>query len=287
MFYLIQSYWLWLLLALVLGLAVGWFTSVRGRGRPPEGWLPGWLKWAGAFFLAGLVVALLKWLPGRSGLHLETALLSFAAYIGGCFLSVLLQPASASEVVEEEPEVVPTTMASMPVAVTPPPEPADDLKRIAGIGPKLEVLLHDLGVYRFSQIADWTESDVDRFNQQMDFSGRIERERWVEQARLLAAGIETDFSARVRREGQPRDRPLSEDAWSTLVGALPQTAPAVADEGAYGGRRPLGLAEPQIGKEPDNLQLVNGIGPHNEERLHELGIWHFHQIAAWTPENAA
>lgn len=286
MLYLIQSYWLWLLLALILGLAVGWVTSVVGRGRPPEGWLPPWLRWAGAFFLAGLVVALFKWLPGRGGLHLETALLLFGSYIAGCFVSVLLQPSVAREAVEEEPAVAPTAIG-VPVGPAPPPTPADDLKRIAGIGPKYEALLHDLGVYRFSQIADWTEDDVARVNDRLDFSGRIERERWIEQARLLAAGIETDFSSRVRREGRPRDRPLSDDAWAALEDALPRAAPAVADEAVYAGRRPLGLVEPQIGNKPDNLQYISGIGPRNEEHLHALGIWHFHQIAAWTPENVA
>ncbi len=50
------------------------------------------------------------------------------------------------------------------------------------------------------------------------------------------------------------------------------------------GRRPAGLvAAKQAG--PDDLKLIKGIGRQNEDRLQALGIWHFEQIAAWTPEN--
>ena len=48
--------------------------------------------------------------------------------------------------------------------------------------------------------------------------------------------------------------------------------------------RPLGLANtPAHGA--DNLEIIKGVGPQNAKKLHELGIWTFAQIAAWTPEN--
>lgn len=73
----------------------------------------------------------------------------------------------------------------------------DDLKRIKGLGPKLATLLASLGVTRFDQIAAWSEADiaeVDRFLG--NFQGRIARDNWVEQARLLAANDEAGFVAR-------------------------------------------------------------------------------------------
>lgn len=63
---------------------------------------------------------------------------------------------------------------------------ADDLKQISGIGPKLEKSLNKLGVYHFDQIADWTQREIDWANQTMSFRGRIEREKWVNQATELA-----------------------------------------------------------------------------------------------------
>ncbi|WP_206365397.1 hypothetical protein [Siculibacillus lacustris] len=50
------------------------------------------------------------------------------------------------------------------------------------------------------------------------------------------------------------------------------------------GTRPSGLVAPLAGS-ADDLKRIKGIGPQNEARLHALGVWHFHQIAAWTPEN--
>ncbi|GAB4263514.1 MAG: hypothetical protein Kow0013_09960 [Pararhodobacter sp.] len=75
---------------------------------------------------------------------------------------------------------------------------ADDLKRIKGIGPKLEQLCHSLGFYHFDQIAAWTEAEVAWVDQNLEgFKGRVTRDEWVAQAKLLAAGGETEFSRRV------------------------------------------------------------------------------------------
>ncbi len=60
---------------------------------------------------------------------------------------------------------------------------ADDLTRIKGIGPVLKGKLNDLGIVTFQQIADFTAADIERVNAQLDFPGRIEREKWVEQAK--------------------------------------------------------------------------------------------------------
>jgi NADH-quinone oxidoreductase subunit E len=73
---------------------------------------------------------------------------------------------------------------------------ADDLKLLKGVGPKLEEKLNDLGFYHFDQIAAWTADQVAWVDDQLKFKGRIERDGWIEQARILAAGGETEFSKR-------------------------------------------------------------------------------------------
>lgn len=75
----------------------------------------------------------------------------------------------------------------------------EDLKRIRGIGVLIEKKLNQLGVVGYEQIANWTAEDIDRVSQSLDFKGRIERENWVEQARILASGGATEFSRRVDR----------------------------------------------------------------------------------------
>jgi predicted flap endonuclease-1-like 5' DNA nuclease len=75
----------------------------------------------------------------------------------------------------------------------------NDLKRIRGIGVLIEKKLNSMGVVAYEQIANWNAADIDRVSQSLDFKGRIERENWVEQARILASGGATEFSRRVDR----------------------------------------------------------------------------------------
>ena len=75
---------------------------------------------------------------------------------------------------------------------------ADDLKMIKGVGSKLEIMLNELGFYHFDQIAGWSAAEVAWVNDNLTgFKGCVSRDNWVEQARKLASGQETEFSKRV------------------------------------------------------------------------------------------
>ena len=63
---------------------------------------------------------------------------------------------------------------------------ADDLKKISGVGPKLEGVLNDLGFWHFDQIAAWTEQEVAWVDSRLKFKGRITRDNWIAQAAELA-----------------------------------------------------------------------------------------------------
>ncbi len=71
---------------------------------------------------------------------------------------------------------------------TPPEGDADDLKKIPGIGPVLEGKLNALGVTRFSQIAAFSDEDIAKVDDRLDFKGRIQRDDWVGQAKALIEG---------------------------------------------------------------------------------------------------
>lgn len=73
---------------------------------------------------------------------------------------------------------------------------ADDLKKISGVGPKIEGILNSLGIFHFDQIAAWTPAEVDWVDGYLKFKGRIGREDWIAQAEILAEGGETEFSKR-------------------------------------------------------------------------------------------
>jgi large subunit ribosomal protein L21 len=63
----------------------------------------------------------------------------------------------------------------------------DDLKKISGVGPKLEGLLHENGVFHFDQIMEWGPAEIAFMDDKLSFKGRIERDNWIEQAKTLAA----------------------------------------------------------------------------------------------------
>lgn len=63
---------------------------------------------------------------------------------------------------------------------------ADDLKKISGVGPKLEGLLHENGVFHFWQISEWGPGEIAYMDDKLSFKGRIERDNWIAQATELA-----------------------------------------------------------------------------------------------------
>ncbi|KAB2680664.1 MULTISPECIES: NADH-quinone oxidoreductase subunit E [Brucella/Ochrobactrum group] len=68
------------------------------------------------------------------------------------------------------------------------PEVVDDLKLIAGVGPKIEATLHELGIFTYKQVAAWKKAEREWVDGYLSFHGRIEREDWVKQAKALAKG---------------------------------------------------------------------------------------------------
>lgn len=77
-----------------------------------------------------------------------------------------------------------------------------DIARLKGVGPKLVAQLAEMGVTSLAQIAAWNEDDIDRVDARLGrFQGRIRRDAWVEQARLLATGDESGFAARFGAAG--------------------------------------------------------------------------------------
>lgn len=77
--------------------------------------------------------------------------------------------------------------AAAPLFAAPAGEP-DDLKKISGVGPVLEKKLHALGITQFAQVAAFTEEDIAKVDEALNFKGRIGREDWIGQATKLAAG---------------------------------------------------------------------------------------------------
>lgn len=95
----------------------------------------------------------------------------------------------------ETPPAAPEPPAPQPAAPEPTDTP-DDLLKLKGIGPKLNLRLIELGVTRYAQIAAWSEADVAAIDAKLGaFKGRPVRDQWVDQARYLAAGDIAGYEA--------------------------------------------------------------------------------------------
>jgi len=92
--------------------------------------------------------------------------------------------ADKSEAVAEKPAKKTEAKAD----TAPAAEFKDDVKLIGGVGPALEKKLAAAGITSLKQIADWTADDVAKFDEELNFKGRIEREEWIAQAKDLIAG---------------------------------------------------------------------------------------------------
>ncbi|MEZ5811972.1 MAG: dipeptide ABC transporter ATP-binding protein [Rhizobiaceae bacterium] len=75
--------------------------------------------------------------------------------------------------------------ANRPARMRKPAKP-DDLKLISGVGPKIEGILNELGIYKYEQVAAWKKAERAWVDDHLRFKGRIEREDWVKQAKALA-----------------------------------------------------------------------------------------------------
>ena len=129
---------------------------------------------------------------GKAGVGTQQA--ATAAPLHGLLDAQALKTVStppAEEVEKAEPQE--------PKLFAEPPTQIDDLKLISGVGPKLEKLLHSLGIYTFAQVASWGAAEIKWVDDRLKFKGRIVRDQWVEQAAALALGGEEEY---IRRFGK-------------------------------------------------------------------------------------
>jgi predicted flap endonuclease-1-like 5' DNA nuclease len=131
----------------------------------------------------------------------------------------------------------------------------DDLQMISGIGPFIEERLHALDIFTFKQISNFTAHDIETIDEAIEyFSGRIERDEWVAQAKELV------YNEEQRLELLDRIR-----ARKTRI---------------YYDR--IGLSSLE---KADDLTVIIGIGGWIQEKLNALDIFTYSQISNFTDED--
>jgi len=131
----------------------------------------------------------------------------------------------------------------------------DDLKMISGIGLIIEERLHALDIFTFRQISKFSPRDVKTIDDAIIyFSGRIERDEWIAQARELVhdADIRTALFKRIS------------DRKSNII------------------YNRIGIAGKE---EADDLTVISGIGGWIQQKLNVLDIYTFRQISNFTKED--
>ncbi len=119
------------------------------------------------------------------------------------------EPIVADEPLNDEPVAAAAPMAASPAAEAAPAEPApaqsptessrpedQPITLLKGLGPKLTQTLAQHGITTVGDMAALSEAQAQALDAQLGaFSGRMARDRWLEQARLLAAGDRAGFEA--------------------------------------------------------------------------------------------
>lgn len=145
-----------------------------------------------AYFLGCLLGCLFRRLFGAEPARVVEAPVVVAAAASPAAAAAAAAPVTAEPVA---PVAVATGLMERPQGIAAARNgKADDLQRISGIGPKNEKVLHGLGFFHFDQIATWTADQVRWVDDHLKFNGRIQREEWIRQARLLAEGNEAEFA---------------------------------------------------------------------------------------------
>ncbi len=191
MLYLIVQTFILLLVAALLGVLLGWYltriaaanarSALQARVRAVEAKVGGLLAELDAMTTAKQNCDTERRLLSDEVADLRVQLDAAERAQGGTGIAAEVRHQSREADAAAIASAAPGPMGGAPV----PPDQADDLQQIRGIGPKIAGLLQELGISRFEQIAAWSQEDVDWVNERLRFKGRIEREQWISQARAL------------------------------------------------------------------------------------------------------
>jgi predicted flap endonuclease-1-like 5' DNA nuclease len=112
------------------------------------------------------------------------------------------EPIVAAAPLDATPASIAADVAPAPLVSTPPAPAAAALTRLKGLGPKLATTLAGLGFTTVDQIAALTPAEAEALDAQLGtFKGRMARDRWIDQAKLLSAGDTAGYEAEFGKLG--------------------------------------------------------------------------------------
>jgi predicted flap endonuclease-1-like 5' DNA nuclease len=315
MWYLLNAYWIPLLLAGLLGVIVGWMSCDRHSSRSGShgGWLSGWIPWAVAGTALAALAVLNAALPGKQGLLLETALMLFSAYMLGCCIGCILKPKPAAHLAHASAGSLKSgasgkaaTAAAVGTAAT-----------AAGLAALKTASAPAAGKGATGTGKTGTGKTGTSATATASASGATARTETS-----AKSGTASGLTSNASTGSKPSDAVNGSKATATGSAAAASTGKVVTALGAAAtgvaaaaastsasadsaaatggsggdgnikvvtgaakfGERPVLYNAPRGGK-GDELSLIWGVAEKLEHKMNAAGIWHFDQIANWTQAN--
>lgn len=320
MFYLLSNFWLWLLVALIIGLVVGWITF--------KGWYDGFFKdllpW-GLILGIGSLIAVLKIIPDGLGFWFDLGMLMITAYFIGCFLGWLFKargaqpavalagagaaaPVAAARVMSPAPAAKPdvviepkkadapveaakttTTEAEKPVteeAITglsgPRNGQADNLTCVYGIDDEVEKKLNGLGIYHHDQLASMTPGQRRWLFNRLGYADRFPSWwwRWRYDAEQIIAG-KMECLPKGAAVAAAASAPAAAPAAPVMAAPVAEAAPVMAAPVAASA--PVG-EDGHAGTRPAGLEGPRGGKADDLKRIRGIGKQNegrLHALGIW------
>ena len=295
--FLIEKFWLPIIVAALLGVFIGWVTCRKTE----TSWSSSWLPFAIIAFVLGLFAALQMTFMGRPGLWLESALLMFAAYMIGCCVgcglrSVMFgadsEASRLSDGTDYTMRVAQISNLAIPVAAA--TVPYGSTSDTATALPRTFALRSSATDYTMIVAGVNTTAAMavaQARTQSIDAAASLRRQlaNQPDSYTMPVAGINTLAGrtgvAAVKANADIRYAEAKAPVGAQLVASATTLAPTSAATAATAvGVKPPLLAAPRNGQR-DDLSLLWGVAEKLEERMNKMGIWHFDQIAAWSPDH--
>ncbi len=149
------------------------------------------------------------------------------------------------------------------------PEISDDLTEVPGIEPEIAQRLTGLGIYRWRQIAYWTDAHLTVIANLLEVEKEhIDTGKWIPHAGML-----------------DRQRYAASRVWQTARPSIPEISAVIGEHfpsEAVSPNEDLGITYLDEPTHSDPLEDLPGIDAHMEFALNSVGVWCFKQISLWS-----
>lgn len=314
MWYLLNAYWIPLLLAGLLGVIVGWIScnNEPNRGLSTSGWFNGWMPWAVAGAALAALAAMQTLLQGKQGLLLDTALMLFGAYMVGCCVGCMLKPKPAAHLAYSGATAKVGSGTSSKVATAAAAGTAASLaaaKSASAARPTSTTTTPASGKTEQTRTDNAKSGTVTNLTSSAASATGTDQSKLGTTTAAPANGTGKVATAVADATSGAATATVTAGKSVTATTAATSSLSSTPANSSGGGSSTAGASSggsakivkvfstaPKFGERPvlysaprdgqgDDLSLIWGVAEKLEDKMNAAGIWHFDQIANWSPAN--